>query len=99
MEPKYFDFSDIDEVTVFSDNVLPAVLRKLGILEVVDSDLAQTIATRQALPSGECRRARVSHDLNSFAGDQEVELRLCAVYACKKVVECVSSSTSKLGRN
>jgi hypothetical protein len=56
VEPKYFDFSDIDEVTVFSDNVLPAVLRKLGILEVVDNDLVQVIANRQALPSGKCRR-------------------------------------------
>jgi hypothetical protein len=71
VEPKYFDFSDIDEVTVFSDNVLPAVLRKLGILEVVDNELVQVIANRQALPSGE----------------KEVELRLCAVYACKKIVE------------
>lgn len=31
-----YDFSDVKEVTVMSDNVLPAVLRKLGILKVTD---------------------------------------------------------------
>ncbi|KAN0045002.1 hypothetical protein ACTA71_006529 [Dictyostelium dimigraforme] len=32
--PDRFNFTDINDLTVFTDNVLPAVLRKFGILEV-----------------------------------------------------------------
>jgi hypothetical protein len=51
--------------------VVPAVLRKLNILQVVDKDLEQLIAKRQNLDSGD---------------DREIELRLCAVYACELIV-------------
>lgn len=77
---------------MFSDNVLPAVLRKLGVLEVVDNDLAQTIANREALPSGKnhlCDSEECCYLTIPFAGEKEVELRLCAVHACKQIVEYV----------
>jgi len=53
-----------------SDNVLPAVLRKLGIL-VLSESLASHIDSRKTLPPG----------------DEEVELRLCAVWASHLIIE------------
>jgi hypothetical protein len=50
-DPK-FNFADINRLTVFSDNVLPTVLRKLGIL-TLDSDLASQIDGQQELEAGE----------------------------------------------
>eukprot|EP01087_Luapelamoeba_hula_P010305 TRINITY_DN2724_c1_g1_i1.p1 TRINITY_DN2724_c1_g1~~TRINITY_DN2724_c1_g1_i1.p1 ORF type:complete len:383 (+),score=75.53 TRINITY_DN2724_c1_g1_i1:31-1149(+) len=49
-EPK-FKFTDIGSLTVFSDNVLPAVLRKYGILEL-SASLAEHIDAKKDLPAG-----------------------------------------------
>jgi hypothetical protein len=49
--PTLFDFTDIADLTVMSDNVLPAVLRKLGVL-VVSPEVAKVIDERQPLPAG-----------------------------------------------
>jgi len=64
-----FVFEDIGNLTVFSDNVLPAVLRKFGVLTLSDH-LAKIVDSQEILPRG----------------DEEVELRLCAVYACDLIV-------------
>ncbi|KAF2071548.1 hypothetical protein CYY_007147 [Polysphondylium violaceum] len=50
--PERFNFSDIDQLTVFTDNVLPAVLRKFGILELSPS-LAAHIDSSKELESGD----------------------------------------------
>lgn len=47
-----FNFPDIKDLTVFTDNVLPAVLRKLGILELSES-LSKTIDEGTVLPVGD----------------------------------------------
>lgn len=42
-------FVDYDKLTALSDNVVPAVLRKLGIVRVTD-ELAELIDSRKELP-------------------------------------------------
>ena len=49
--PAHFHFSDIDRFTVVCDNVLPCVLRALGIL-IMPGELLQRIDSRQPLPAG-----------------------------------------------
>ncbi|GAM28483.1 hypothetical protein SAMD00019534_116590, partial [Acytostelium subglobosum LB1] len=82
--PERFAFKDIDSLTVFSDNVLPAVLRKYGIL-TLSTELAEWVDAGKELPPGEqevelravavhaCRlivnRAH-SIDANHFIGNQ-----------------------------
>jgi len=46
-----FEFVDIDQLTIMADNVVPAMLRKLKILELSDS-LAKHIDEGKPLPSG-----------------------------------------------
>uniref|UniRef100_A0A6B2L9L4 Queuosine 5'-phosphate N-glycosylase/hydrolase n=1 Tax=Arcella intermedia TaxID=1963864 RepID=A0A6B2L9L4_9EUKA len=65
-----YTFPDANQFTVFSDNVLPAVLRKYGILRIKES-LTKAIDKGDALPRG----------------DQEVELRLCAVHAAELILD------------
>ena len=60
-------FADIDELTVFADNVLPHVLRTNGVL-VYDPELAATVDAGIELPAG---------------GSMERELRACALHACE----------------
>lgn len=67
-----FDFADLDKLTIFSDNVIPAVLRKLNILDLIDKDLERAISSCQSLPAG---------------SEQEIELRLCAIHACSLIVQ------------
>ncbi len=43
-----FNFVDISSLTVFSDNVLPAVLRGLGIIEV-NEELAKQIDNNEKI--------------------------------------------------
>jgi len=64
-----FSFTDIDHLTVFSDNVIPAVLRKFGVLTLSDH-LSKIIDNKEILPRG----------------NEEVELRLCAIHACELIV-------------
>jgi len=47
-----FHFGDLDKVTVMTDNVLPAVLRKFGILQL-SRDLADHIDSAAPLPPGD----------------------------------------------
>ncbi|KAG7397425.1 hypothetical protein PHYBOEH_000779 [Phytophthora boehmeriae] len=50
-EPK-LTFADIDELTAFSDNVLPCVLHALGVLEY-DAELEAKINRSEELPAGQ----------------------------------------------
>jgi hypothetical protein len=63
------DFADVDELTVFADNLLPHVLRLDGVL-VLDAELAARIDRGELLEPG---------------GPMEVELRACAVHACERL--------------
>jgi hypothetical protein len=60
-------FTDIDELTVFADNLLPHVLRLDGVL-VLHDELASRIDRGELLEPG---------------GAMERELRACAVHACE----------------
>ncbi|EFA79439.1 hypothetical protein PPL_07857 [Heterostelium album PN500] len=50
--PERFDFEDVDQLTVFTDNVVPAVLRKYGILEV-SKELEEWLDSGKELPAGD----------------------------------------------
>lgn len=80
-DPGWIRFSEIDQLTVFSDNVLPAVLRKLGILQIVSPSLAALIDQKRLLP----------------AGQEEVELRLGAVHACNLIITQANKIGKDLG--
>jgi hypothetical protein len=60
------EFSDLDRLTIFADNLVPHVLRVDGVLRY-DSALATRIDSGELLPPGE----------------EEREIRGCAVHACE----------------
>ena len=60
------EFNDLDELTIFADNVVPHVLRVDGVL-VYDGPLANRIERGDPIPPGSAK---------------EVEIRACAVHAC-----------------
>jgi hypothetical protein len=60
-------FADVDRLTVFADNLVPHVLRTDGIL-VYAPELASAVDAGRLLPAG---------------GEQEREIRACAVHACE----------------
>jgi hypothetical protein len=62
------DFSDLDRLTIFADNLVPHVLRVDGVLRY-DPELAAHIDSGELLPPGE----------------QEREIRACAVVACEQI--------------
>jgi hypothetical protein len=62
-------FSDIDDLTVFADNLLPHVLRTDRVL-VYDAELATLVDAGAELPAG---------------GEMERELRACTVHACEEL--------------
>ncbi len=63
------EWADIDELTIFADNLVPHVLRLDGVLHYAD-DLAALVDAGMALPAG---------------GPMETEIRACAVHACELV--------------
>ena len=64
------EFSDLDRLTIFADNLVPHVLRVDGVLRY-DAALAARIDAGELLPSGE----------------EEREIRGCAVHACELLAE------------
>jgi hypothetical protein len=64
------EFGDLDELTIFADNLVPHVLRVDGVLRY-DPELADHIDREELLPPGE----------------QETEIRGCAVHACELIAE------------
>jgi Potential Queuosine, Q, salvage protein family len=64
------EFSDLDRLTIFADNLVPHVLRVDGLLRY-DPALAARIDAGELLPPGE----------------EEREIRGCAVHACELIAE------------
>jgi hypothetical protein len=62
------EFSDLDRLTIFADNLVPHVLRVDGVLRY-DPALAARIDAEELLPPG----------------DEEREIRACAVRACELI--------------
>ena len=63
------EFPDIDELTIFADNLVPHVLRVDGVLEY-EPGLAARIDAGEELPAG---------------SREETEIRACAVHACDSI--------------
>jgi hypothetical protein len=66
----YGYFADIDDLTIFADNMVPHVLRVDGVL-VYDQALADRIDRGELIPAG---------------SPEEVEIRACAVHAAELIV-------------
>jgi hypothetical protein len=65
------EFSDVDRLTAFADNLVPHVLRGEGVLDY-DAALALRIDGGELLEPG---------------SREEVEIRACAVHACEQIAE------------
>ena len=65
----YGRFDDLDQLTIFADNLVPHVLRMDGLL-VYEKDLAARIDTEQLIPAG---------------SEEEVEIRGCAVHTVELI--------------
>jgi putative queuosine salvage protein len=63
-------FADLDQLTIFADNLVPHVLRIDGLLRY-DDELAARIDAEELIPAG---------------APEEVELRACAVHAVELIV-------------
>lgn len=66
-------FTDLDELTLFADNLVPHVLHQDGVL-AYRKELAGRIDAGQLLPAG---------------SDEEIELRACAVHAVELLVDAL----------
>lgn len=75
----YGKFIDISSITIFADYIVPAVLRKLGVLKY-SSSLASIIDTKNEVVSG---------------SEEEVELRACSVYAVEKMRDLIRIKSGK----
>ena len=69
-------FHDLDELTIFADNLVPHVLRVDGVL-AYDRDLARQIEREELIPPG---------------SDAEVEIRACAVHAVELLVKEIQAA-------
>ena len=63
------DFNDLDQLTIFADNLVPHVLRMDGVL-IYEESLIERIAAGMLIPAGSA---------------EEVEIRACAVHAVELV--------------
>ena len=71
-----FCFDDIENLTIFVDNVIPAVLRATGAIDVVDERLVSLIESGTPISGG---------------SPEEVELRACSIVACEEIVKYARS--------
>lgn len=76
MEDSRFDFEDIDDLTIFADNVVPAVLRELGIL-IYDDSLASRVDHEDLLHKDE----RI-----------DLQLRAASISACESILQTMRDS-------
>ena len=67
-------FEDIDDLTIFADNLVPHVLRMAGVV-VYDEALAAAIESGTLLPAG---------------SEEEVEIRACAVHAVECIAPVIA---------
>jgi len=65
------EFHDLDKLTIFADNLVPHVLR-------VDGALVYSAALAARIERG---------DLLEQGGEEEVEIRACAVHACVQIAD------------
>jgi len=72
----YGRFDDLDQLTIFADNLVPHVLRRLGVL-VYEPDLSKRIDAEQPLEAGSA---------------EEVEIRAAAVHAVERCVGLLRQS-------
>lgn len=73
-------FHDIDDLTIFADNLVPHVLRREGVL-AYDDALAARIEAGALLPPG---------------SEEEVEIRACAIHAVERCAELMASAGQPL---
>ncbi|MBU1049329.1 queuosine salvage family protein [Candidatus Bipolaricaulota bacterium] len=69
-------FDDLDELTIFADNLVPHVLRVEGILEYTPKLIADIEAER-LIPEG---------------SDEEIEIRACSVHAVELIIEAAANA-------
>ena len=71
-------FDDLDQLTIFADNLVPHVLRVDGVLSY-DEDLLGRINREELIPSG---------------SREELEIRACALHAVELIKACIPPITS-----
>ena len=69
-------FDDLDELTIFADNLVPHVLRLEGILDYSPS-LARGIEKEELIPAG---------------SDEEIEIRACSVHAVELMIDVAAEA-------
>ena len=69
-------FEDLDELTIFTDNLVPHVLRLEGILEYSQA-LVDDIEAERLIPAG---------------SDEEIEIRACCVHAVELMIEAAAAA-------
>jgi len=69
-------FDDLDQLTIFADNLVPHVLRLEGILEYSQS-LTHDIEAERLIPAG---------------SDEEIEIRACSIHAVELMIETATES-------
>ncbi|KAL9646450.1 hypothetical protein ABK040_006447 [Willaertia magna] len=79
-----FDFSDINDLTIFVDNVIPATLVKAGVLEIIDENLKHKIEEGTFIKHG---------------STQEIELRAISIYATERILEVANQPPLSAGLN
>ena len=67
-----------EKLSIFADNVIPCVMRHLGILEI-DEKLAERIDSGKVLATG----------------DEEIELRMCAIEAAERICSSAEDLTHR----
>ena len=72
-------FDDLDDLTIFADNLVPHVLRREGVLEY-DPDLLSRIG---------------SGELIALGSDEEIEIRAVALYAVERLSEALGERGCK----
>ncbi|XP_010939134.1 uncharacterized protein [Elaeis guineensis] len=75
----YGRFYDMSSITIFADYIIPAVLRKLGVLKY-SSALSNSIDSNDEIAPG---------------SEEEVEIRACSVHAVEKMRELIESKFRK----
>jgi hypothetical protein len=73
-------FNDLDELTIFADNLVPHVLRIDGVLEYTP-ELAAWIDREELIPAG---------------SEEEIEIRACAVHAVELMREALVAQGKKV---
>jgi hypothetical protein len=69
-------FDDLDDLTIFADNLVPHVLRLEGILEYAPA-LVGAIEAERLIPEG---------------SDEEIEIRACCVHAVELMIEAAAAA-------